>query len=204
MLYPLGIDTWKKKDISVLAEEILSISQRPLVLVDGVGGSGKTSFAARLAAVMNSNIVATDDVAWWLDPIHWDAELQDGIINPWLAGENVKYTPSGWIKKGREGFISVDSSKALIIEGSGACRKSLRKIATYSVWVDTDVDFAKERGIQRDIAAGVNGGTLESVPEDWDWFDSVINPFLAEQESWKYVNVIVSGTQSDLVSDTAG
>ena len=33
----------------------------------------------------------------------------------------VVYKPSGWDKKNRGGFIEIDSSKALIVEGCGAC-----------------------------------------------------------------------------------
>ena len=202
MLPPLGIDTWKEETLSVLAKKILSISEKPLVLIDGKGGSGKTSFAIRLADVLNADKVSTDDVAWWLDPIQWDSELLEGIIQPWQNGNNVTYTPSGWIKKNREGFIAVSSDKALIIEGCGACRETLRKFATYTIWIDTDPHLARERVIRRDLANGENGGTLESVTEATDWFDSIIDPFLAEEEVWKYTNVIISGMKSDLSSDS--
>jgi hypothetical protein len=59
--------------------------------------------------------------------------MLNGIITPWQNGERVAYAPSGWIKEKRSGFIEVDSSKALIIEGMGACRKTLREIAAYSI-----------------------------------------------------------------------
>jgi len=198
MLQPLGIDTWKEEPLSFLVEKILNISPKPLILIDGKGGSGKTSFARKLADALNANMVSSDDVAWWLHPVHWDNEMLTGIIQPWLNGESVAYTPSGWIKKNRIGCIKVDSSKALIVEGCGACRKTLRKVATYSIWMDTDPELARERVIQRDLANGENGGTLESVAEASDWFDSIIDPFIAEEEIWKYTNMIVSGTQSDL------
>ena len=201
MLPPLGIDTWKEETLSVFAEKILIIASKPLVLVDGKGGSGKTSFAVVLANVLNANIVATDDICWNADPIHWDNEMLNGIIQPWLNGANAAYTPLGWTKKNRNGFIEVDSSKTLIIEGSGACRKTLRKVAAYSVWIDTEPDISRERVIQRDLANGGNGATLESVTEFTDWWDSVVDPFLAEEEAWKYANVIVSGTQSDLTAN---
>ena len=198
MLPSLEITQWKEESLSALAEKILKIAPRPLVLVDGKGGSGKTSFAVKLAAILNANLVSTDDVAWWLDPIHWDDELLNGIILPWLDEKNVEYTPSGWLKKNREGFIAVAPSKPLVIEGCGACRKNLRELATYSVWIDTDPILARERVIQRDLAAGENGGTLESVTKSTDWFDSIIDPFLLEEQAWKHVNLIVSGTSSDL------
>ena len=193
MLQPLGIDTWQEETLSALVERILAVSVRSLVLIDGKGGSGKTSFATKLADALGANLVASDDVAWWADPIYWDGEMITGIIQPWLNGENVKYKPSGWVKQNRDGFIEVDSGKPLIIEGCGACRKTLRKFATYSIWVDTDPDVCRERVIKRDLANGENGGTLESVTEFTDQWDSLVDPFLQEEEAWKYTNVIVSG-----------
>jgi len=198
----LGIDTWKEETLSNLATKILSIKPNPIILIDGKGGSGKTSFAVKLADVLNANMVSTDDVCWGADPIHWDGEMLSGIIQPWLEGKNVAYTPSGWIKENRIGFIEADSNKALIIEGSGACRKTLRKVATYSIWVDTEPKISRMRVIQRDLANGENGGTLESVTEFTDWWDSVVDPFLLNEESWKHTDIIVSGSESDLVSNT--
>jgi len=202
MFPSLGIDAWKEENLSVLTTKILSTSPNPLILIDGKGGSGKTSLAVKLAGVLNANIVSVDDICWCADPIHWDDEMLNGIINPWLSGENVSYTPSGWIKESRIGFIKTDSSKALIIEGNGACRKTLRKVATFSIWVDTEPDVCRTRVIQRDLANGENGGTLESVTEFTDWWDSVVDPFLVEEESWKYADIIVSGFLSDLDANT--
>jgi len=202
MLPILEIAPWNEEKLSVFAEKILRSSHTPLVLIDGKGGSGKTSFAVKLAEVLGADIVSTDDVAWHTDPIHWDTELLNGIIRPWLCGENVAYTPSGWIKKNRVGFIAADSRKPLIVEGCGACRKTLRAVASFSVWIDTDPNICRERVIKRDLANGENGGTIESVGEFTDWFDSLIDPFLAEEESWKYANAIVSGIKSDLSSCT--
>lgn len=198
MLPLLGIDKWEEESLSNLATKILAISPKPLILIDGKGGSGKSSLAKKLADVLNANLVCTDDIAWWLHPIEWEDELLNGIIKPWLNGGEVAYTPPGWIKKNREGFIEVDSEKPLIVEGSGVCRKTLREIANYTIWMNADPDLARERGIQRNIANGEDGGTLESVTEMWDWFDSIADPFLLEEEAWKHVDIIVSGVHSDL------
>ena len=202
MFPSLGINAWQEESLSNIAARILSITSNPLILIDGKGGSGKTCFAVKLAGILNANIVSTDDVAWWADPIHWDDELLNGIILPWLDKKDVSYKPSGWIKKDRTGFIEVNSSKPLIVEGSGACRKTLRNVATYSIWIDTEPNISRERVIKRDLANGENGATLESVTEFTDWWDSVVDPFLCEEEAWKYVNMIVSGSLSDLSSDT--
>ncbi|MDR0326550.1 MAG: hypothetical protein LBI19_10725 [Oscillospiraceae bacterium] len=201
MLPLLGIDTWKEKSLSDFAAEILHIRPKPLILIDGDGGSGKTTLAKRLAEILNANLVSSDDICWCADPIHWDDEMLTCVVRPWLDGKNVAHRPTGWVKENRPGFIAVDAKKALIIEGMGACRKTLRKVAAYSIWVDTEPDIARTRVIERDLAAGENGGTLESVTEVTDWWDSLVHPFLLEEEPWKYVDTIVSGSQSDLFSD---
>jgi len=201
MLPSLKINSWTEESLSNLAINISNIVSRPLILIDGVGGSGKTTLAVKIADVLNANLVHSDDVCWCTDPIHWDGEMLDGIVKPWLNKKNVVYRPTGWIKENRPGSIDVDTNKALIIEGMGASRKTLRAIATFSIWVDTEPEIARNRVIQRDLADGVNGGTLESVTQFTDWWDSLVMPFLLEEKPWKYVDIIVSGSQSDLVSN---
>ena len=201
MLPPLEINSWAEESLSTFVARITGISSKPLILIDGAAGSGKTTLSVKLAELLNANIVKTDDISWCADPVKWDLELIDEIITPWQNGKNVAYTPSGWIKENRVSCIEVDSDKALIIEGTGAARKSLRVISSYSVWVDAEPKIARERVVNRDIAAGENGGTIESVTEFADWWDSLLFPLFKEEEPWKYVDVIVSGEKSDLSAD---
>ena len=139
----LEIKTWSEQSLACLTEEIVQRSALPLILIDGAAGSGKTTLALKLAAELQANLVHTDDVCWYSDPIHWDEEMIQGIIKPRSDGEKVAYRPTGWIKKNREGFIEVNPDRALIIEGMGACRKRLRDKADYSIWVDTEPDLAR-------------------------------------------------------------
>lgn len=201
MLPSLEINTWSKESMSNFIANITNHETRPLILIDGAAGSGKTTLAAKLADMLNANLVHTDDVSWCADPIHWDGEMLSGIIVPWLSGKNVSYKPTGWIQENRPGSIEVDSRRALIIEGMGAGRKTLRDAAAYSIWVDTEPETARSRVVRRDLANGENGGTVESVTEFADWWDSLLVPLFLEEESWKYVDVIVSGLLSDLDSD---
>lgn len=77
----------------------------------------------------------------------------------------------------------------------------MRAAATYSIWVDAEPHIARMRVVQRDLANGENGGTVESVTKFADWWDSLLKPLFLEEEPWKYVDVIVSGIQSDLSQD---
>jgi len=201
VLPSLEIDSWTYESISNIVKKVLNINKKPLVLIDGVAGSGKTTLAVIIADIINANLVHIDDVCWNADPIHYDAEMLDGIINPWFNGNNVSYKPTGWIKENRIGSIEIDPNKALVIEGMGVCRKTLREIATYSIWLDIESELARNRLVRRDIASGADGGTLESITKFADWWDSLLIPFLIEEKPWKYVNLIVSGSKSDLVSN---
>ena len=197
----LNINSWSEESLSDLAAKIGDNVSKPLILIDGAAGSGKTTLALKLADILNADLVQTEDENWCADPIHWDHEMLEGIVNPWINGKNVAYRPAGWVKEGRQGSIEVDPNRALIIEGMGACRKTLRDIAAYSIWVDTEPEIARERVVKRDLANGENGGTVESVTEFADWWDSLLAPLFLEEESWKYVDVIVSGSQDNSVSD---
>lgn len=83
----------------------------------------------------------------------------------------------------------------------GASRKTLRAIATYSIWVDIEPEAARARVVHRDFANGENGGTIESITDFANWWDSLLIPLLLEEKSWKYVDIIVSGSRSDLISN---
>ena len=198
MLPSLEIKTWTEKSLQNLLIDISNIISKPLILIDGIAGSGKTTFAVKMADILKANLVHTDDVCWYADVINWDGEMLDGIVNPWLNKKDIAYKPTGWIKKNRPGSIDVDPNKALIIEGMGASRKTLRALATYSIWVDTEPEIARNRVIQRDLSNGENGGTLESITKFADWWNSLIIPFLLEEKPWKYVDIIVSGAHSNL------
>ena len=198
ILFPsLGFETWNEISIINLVTEIIKISTRPLILIDGIAGSGKTTLAISLGDILKADIVSTDDVCWCADIINWDEEMLKGIIYPWLEVKYVSYKPSGWIKENRQGFIEVDAKKPLIIEGMGACRKEMREVASYSIWIDTESDIARSRLISRDLPAGVNGETIESIIKFADWWDSMMHPFLIKEEPWKYTNIIINGFLSD-------
>ena len=74
--------------------ELLALVGRPsLVLVDGRGGGGKTTFSSHLADLLGAGLVHTDDIAWEYSRFGWDDLLVGGIIGPWSGGGDVSYRP---------------------------------------------------------------------------------------------------------------
>ncbi|GAA0512956.1 hypothetical protein Ade02nite_96770 [Paractinoplanes deccanensis] len=164
-----------------------------VIAVDGRGGSGKTTFADRLAkAVPGAEVVHTDDVAWWHSRFGWADLMVDGILAPLRAGEDVHYTPPGWLAHGRTGEIFVPAAApAVIVEGCGASRRELARFLDVAVWVQSPFDDARTRGLTRDLAE--KGIALSDAEREWDeWMAEEVPFFLADQP-WLRADLIVSG-----------
>lgn len=171
----------------------LSKKPRNLILIDGHSGSGKSTFAKKLAGKLGAAVVHTDDIAWYNDIIEWDDDLTQGVIVPWQNGHAVSYRPPGWVKMDRPGSVKAASTPTLIVEGVGAGRQSLANIASLVVWVQSDPLVARTRGIERDMESGERPDRVEAE-RFWDEWMQTENPFLAAERPWERAGFIVNGT----------
>ena len=176
--------------------KVLGIPARPLVVaIDGRSASGKTTLAAVVGrAVPNAAVVHTDDVAWHHSFFDWTELVLDGVLGPARAGRAVRYRPSAWEERGREGAVEVPAGcSMLVLEGVGAARRELMHALDAVVWVQSDMDQARTRGLIRD-------GRDAAATAFWDdWMTGELS-FLADQRPWERANVVVTGT-SDLSYD---
>ncbi len=161
-----------------------------LVLVDGRSGGGKTTWASRIARLLDSPVVHSDDVSWHHDPFDWDQLLLDHVIDPWRRGERVDFVPPGWPAHGRSGAIQVRPSPTLVIEGVGVCRVSLADLADLPVWVQSDAAVARRLGIARDAEQGRVG---QEAVDFWDWWMGVEDPFQAAERPWTRARLVLRG-----------
>jgi cytidylate kinase len=190
----MSFEPWTRTTVAAVAHDVAARvgDGRTLVLVDGSGGSGKSTFARRLAAHLpGAALVSTDDVAWHLHPTRWGAEMLDGVVRPWLAGRDVDYRPPGWVAQGRAGSVTATGAGVLVVEGVGAARRELADLASYVVWVNADPELARERCLVRDI--GVNGDTREQVAEFHAWWMGFAVPFHLAEKPWDRADLIVDG-----------
>lgn len=177
--------------------------------IDGRSASGKTTLATLLSgAVPGSAVVHTDDIPssgnWpgrdaYSSPdtgratqrsfYDWTERLLENVLEPARAGQAVRYRPPAWEDWFREeGAIEVPlGCPMLLLEGVGAARRELMHVLDVAVWVQSDIEQAKTRGIARD------GGDAEAAAF-WERWMAEEFPFLADQRPWDRVNVIVSGT----------
>jgi energy-coupling factor transporter ATP-binding protein EcfA2 len=178
--------------VRVLFETTDPVQGRPrIVAVDGRGGSGKSTLAAQLhAAVPESVVVHTDDVAWHHSFFDWTDLLARDVLEPLRRGEAVRYRPPGWQAKGRPGAIEVLAGLELVlVEGVGAGRRELAHLLDAVVWVQSDAAEAERRGIARDAAAGAHGDS-EGATRFWHEWMSQELPFVAAQRPWERATVI--------------
>ena len=77
------VTSWEplsQSELGVRAGALLPTATRALVLVDGRSGAGKSTFARRLAQVLDAAVLHTDDIAWQHSRFDWSGVLLDGVI----------------------------------------------------------------------------------------------------------------------------
>jgi energy-coupling factor transporter ATP-binding protein EcfA2 len=168
-----------------------------IVAIDGRSASGKTTLVTLLShAVPGSVVVHTDDIAWHHSFFAWTDLLLDAVLEPVRAGQGVAYRPQAWRERGREGAIEVPTGCSLVIlEGVGAARRELTHALDAVVWVQSNMEGARMRGIARD------GGDAAAVAF-WDEWMAAELIFLADQRPWERADVVVCGTP-DIEHDPA-
>jgi hypothetical protein len=164
----------------------------PAVLgIDGRAGGGKSTLAGRLAAVVpGAAVVHTDDIAWYESFFDWEHLLVGGVLEPARRGLAVAYRPPAWDARDRAGAIVVPvGCPLLIVEGCGIGRRSLGRYLDQLVWVQSDVDLSRRRGIERDIAKGE-----EDPAGFWEEWQAEEVPLFAAERPWERAALVVAGT----------
>ncbi len=171
--------------------------------VDGRGAGGKSTLAAVLASVVpGAAVVHTDDVAWSHSFFDWEALLVEGILEPLSRGDAVDYRPPGWVERGREGAIVVPQDTGLVfVEGVGSTRASLRPWLDAAVWVQSDLDEARRRGLDRDVALGRD---QQEAVRFWDEWEAHEITFLRDDRPWERADLVVLGTPDALTTGATG
>lgn len=122
---------------------------RPVVLVDGGSGAGKTSLAALVAEAWEHprplRTVSLDE----LYP-GWSGLAAASEQLPRLLGPQPGYRRWDWARCAPAGWVPVDPEQALLVEGCGALTRESSPLATLRVWVELDAEARKARALARD------------------------------------------------------
>ena len=193
-LFPVEPDLgpWRAVDDASL---LALVGTPGLVLVDGRSGAGKTTFATRLAGLLDADLAHTDDVAWNHSRFDWADLLVEHVLEPWRRGEPVDYRPPGWVTHGREGSVVVPAGRPLVVEGASVARASVAPLADLVVWVQSDRTRGRTRGIARDASYGTR--TYDEAVAFWDDWMTEEEPYLAAERPWERAGLAVRGTPPD-------
>ena len=127
-----------------------------LVGVDGPAGSGKTTFAGRLADALGTGtaLVHLEDLyaGWTLTGA--PERLAAGVLRPLAEGAPGAYHRYDWAA-GRFAAdpTAVPVPAVLVVEGCGSCAAVLDRWTTLRIWIEAPPEMRLSRGLARDGAA---------------------------------------------------
>ncbi|MDF9812044.1 hypothetical protein [Streptomyces sp. SPB162] len=122
-----------------------------IVAVDGHAGSGKTTYAARLAAALGgAPVVHLDDLATHDELFGWTGRLREQVLEPLAAGRTARHGVYDWTLRRFEGVREVPAAPVLLLEGVGSGRAALRPLLSHLLWLEVPRDTARNRGQLRD------------------------------------------------------
>ncbi|MBO1331526.1 AAA family ATPase [Streptomyces sp. VRA16 Mangrove soil] len=122
-----------------------------LVGVDGHAGSGKSTFADRLArALGGAPVLHLDDIASHDALFAWTERLRAQVLDPLSRGETARYETYDWHARRFGEARQLPPAEVVLVEGVGAGRRAVRPFLAELVWMDLPREAAWERGRSRD------------------------------------------------------
>ncbi|WP_406211347.1 hypothetical protein OH807_34705 [Kitasatospora sp. NBC_01560] len=167
-----------------------------LVAVDGHAGSGKTTFAARLAAALGgAPVVRLDDLATHAEPFGWTEPLRRQVLEPLAAGRDAEYRVYDWTLRRFASTAVVPLAPVVLVEGVGAGRRAVRPWLARLVWMELAAADARRRGEERDGPA---------LAEFWAGWARAEAAHFAADPSRPYAGTTVDGVTGRITPSTVG
>ncbi|MFF4233300.1 uridine kinase [Streptomyces sp. NPDC001820] len=123
-----------------------------LIGIDGHAGSGKSTFADRLAAAVGGDVpvLQLDDLATHEELFGWTDRMLTQVIDPLAHGRTAHYDPYDWNLRRFGPPRALEAAPVVLIEGVGAGRRALRPFLAWLLWMERDAEESWQRGRRRD------------------------------------------------------
>ncbi|GGW66024.1 hypothetical protein GCM10010350_58270 [Streptomyces galilaeus] len=154
-----------------------------LIGVDGHAGSGKSTFAERLAEALDgAPVLHLDDLATHDELFAWTGRLLTQVIEPLGHGRAARYAAYDWRTRRFGPPRPLPPAPVMVIEGVGAGRRALRPYLAQLLWMELPREEAWARGRSRDG---------EEQREFWDGWVEAEERHFAEDPSRPYAHRVV-------------
>jgi hypothetical protein len=154
-----------------------------LIGIDGHAGSGKTTFAARLArALGGAPVLHLDDVATHEELFSWTGRLTSQVLEPLREGRTARYAPYDWTARRFGEARPLPAAPVVLLEGVGAGRRELRPHLARLIWMDLPADESWRRGRRRDG---------EEQRAFWDGWEAAERAHFARDPSRPHAHLLV-------------
>ncbi|MEU9088225.1 hypothetical protein [Streptomyces sp. NPDC048357] len=198
-----------QQSLESLARELAALppSLGPVCLIgiDGHAGSGKSTFAGRLAEALGhplpghppqgAPVLHLDDVASHEELFGWEERLRAQVLEPLAGGRPAHWAPYDWVERRFGPERVLEPAPVLLIEGVGAGRRALRPHLARLLWMETPRAQSWMRGRKRD------GRELSDF---WDGWERAERAHFSSDPSRPFADTLVrqSGTGYEWSSGT--
>ncbi|MFI6124915.1 uridine kinase [Streptomyces sp. NPDC051064] len=154
-----------------------------LIAVDGHAGSGKSTFADRLAAALGgAPVLRLDDLATHEELFAWTDRLRVQVLDPLSRGESARYAPYDWTARRFGPPRTLDPAPVVLIEGVGAGRTAVRPFLAGLLWIEGESEASWEQGRLRD------GPGLSDF---WDGWTVAEHRHFADDPSYPFADAVI-------------
>ncbi|ARF71464.1 hypothetical protein B7C62_03730 [Kitasatospora albolonga] len=154
-----------------------------LVAVDGHAGSGKSTFAGRLAAALGgAPVLHLDDLATHEELFGWVGRLREQVLLPLSRGEPARYAPYDWTGRRFGPARTLEPAPVVLVEGVGAGRREVRPWLAALCWMELEREVSWGRGRARDGAG---------LTEFWNGWTLAEERHFADDPSRPYADLLV-------------
>jgi uridine kinase len=172
-----------------------TLGEGRLVCLDGPAGSGKTTWAARIAELVpEAPVVHMDDLyAGWSGLAEVDTQLA-GLLLP-LAGDRPgSYQRYDWVAGEFAERVVVDPAPLLVVEGVGCGASRFTSLVTVLVWVEAPEHVRMARGLARDG---------DAFAPHWEHWAADEDTVFARERTRERADVHIDGAQPYPASGTS-